>query len=252
MKYVFYDLDEVERDLVVNVLDHWCVSFKPVSHSRSGLFGTSHTYDIVIDLDPDRIEWVKDKVQERFNLENSWDLRPIEHPQKKQEIQPETTETSLFEDLFKPNLGIDIAALDKKRERNKSIIKEIDDIFENQIKPVSEYIAGDKEKLMDYMDKTGIKDKLQNALRDSLSMSSPDTLKDDLMSYFKNKISNMLDIGNMVEDITKDGIEITYNELPEQMKQDLEQEYGKKLLTSNKCKFVKSKNGIAVIIDQTN
>lgn len=251
MRYVFYNKTEQEKELITNTLDRWCVPYDKETHEQTSIFGTRLSYDIIIDVKPEKIDWVKEKVQERFDLENSWDLTPVEHPQKEQEIQPETTVPSLFEDLFKPNLGIDIAALDKKRERNKSIIKEIDDIFENQIKPVSEHIAGDKEKLMDYMDKTGIKDRLQNALRDSLGMSSPDTLKDDLISYFENKISNMLDIGDTVEAITKDGIEITYNELPEQMKQDLEQEYGKKLLTSNKCKFVKSKNGIAVIIDQT-
>lgn len=258
MRYVFYDLDEQERDLVINVLDHWCVPFKPVTHSRDGLFGTSHSYDIIIDLEPDKIEWVKDKVQERFNLENSFDMPTYKHPPLKnkedisQHIGQEKTAPSLFEDIFKPNLGIDMDYLKKEQKQTKSIIEEIDDIFENQIKPVSDQIDGDKDKLMDFMDKHGIKDRLKDALRNSLGMTSPDKLKDDLMSYFKDKVSSMLDVGNMLGDITKDGIEITYNELPELMKQDLEKQYGKKLLNSNKCKFIKTKTGIAVIIDETN
>ena len=252
MKYVFYEQDDVERDLIVNVLEKYCVPYKINTNRHSHMFGDDFDYDIIVDLDPDKIEWVKEKVQERINLENCFDMRTVNHPVLKDEKEPAKTNTTLFEDIFKPNLGIDISLLDKERKKNKSIVEEIDEMFENKIKPNMDKL--DKDNVINFMKESGLADKLKDSISNAFGIGNPDEMKNqlqnDLQKYFHNKIHDMLpDMDNVLEQFGKDGKEITYNELPEQMKIDLEKQYGHKMLTSNRCKFIRSKNGIAVFID---
>lgn len=77
MKYVFYEKDELEKDLIVNVLKKYCVPFKIDSHEHGW---RDELYDISIDLNPDKIEWVKAKISERITLENCYLADTQEHP----------------------------------------------------------------------------------------------------------------------------------------------------------------------------
>lgn len=65
MKYIFYEKSELEKELIVNVLDKWCVPFKLTTYNK----WNEGFYDITVDVNPNRIEWIKEKVEERINLE---------------------------------------------------------------------------------------------------------------------------------------------------------------------------------------
>lgn len=240
MRYVFYNKDEQERDLITNTLDKWCVPYNKQTHEHSSMFGTRYAYDIIIDVKPEKLDWVLDKVQERFNLENSFEAPSYQKPQEK--VNKNDSVPSLFEDLFKPNFGKDLNKLTQEKENNKSAVEQIDELFE-QLKPMAHELS-DLQKLNDYLNKNGLMDKIKDISRKSLK--EPNFVK-DLHKLYNDKIKNLFNETQM--EIPEDAIEITYNELPQPLRDDLEQEYPKKLLMSNKCRFYRTENGLIIHMD---
>ena len=75
-KHVFIDNDEARKDLIIGVLDKYCVPRTVIPDRESDMFGNSTTwYDIEINVNDKAWEFINGKVKEVLALEDSFDLR---------------------------------------------------------------------------------------------------------------------------------------------------------------------------------
>jgi len=110
-KHVFIDNDEARKDLIIGVLDKYCVPRKIITETESDMFG-NHTnwYDIEINVNDKAWELINGKVKEVLALEDSFDLRckpgigeskkEIEEPSKPERKSKNTSLGGLVSSLF--------------------------------------------------------------------------------------------------------------------------------------------------------
>ena len=81
----FYDLDSEDRDIIINVLEEYCVPYKVITVQRPGMFYEG-TYEIRLDLDQKPWEFIRDKVNNTLefydHLESNYDLPSYEKDKK--------------------------------------------------------------------------------------------------------------------------------------------------------------------------
>lgn len=277
MKRVFYELDEEQYGIVTNTLDQYCVKYQKRINREEGLFRDNITYDVEIDMDNDKEITLKDgtvttpynfivsKVEERLNLEKCFEMRtrePIrEKKVKKQKDkgpqlppwmdktcpdfvpketckEPEEHHNSLFEDLFQPNLGIDIQHLEKEQKKQKNILDEIEQVIKpkNNDKNIIETLSKLSTNCKDFEDfkkaaeETGLADELKSIIRRRLN-------------------NNETDIIEAIDNILNNGEEISFTDLPEDLKKDLTKQFPESLLRSDKCIIKINGTGVSIEIN---
>jgi len=272
MKRVFYELDEEQYGIVINTLEQYCVKYQKRINREEGLFRDNITYDVEIDMDNDKeitlkdgtvttpYNFIVDKVEERLNLEKCFEMRTREpiHEKKvkkqkekgpqlppwmdntcpgfvpkespKQEFQEKLEEVqhrnSLFEDLFKPNLGIDIEFLEKEqvikpKNNDKNIIETLSKLSTN---------CKDFEDFKKAAEETGLADELKSIIRRRLN-------------------NNETDIIEAIDNILNNGEEISFTDLPEDLKKDLTKQFPESLLRSDKCIIKINGTGVSIEIN---
>lgn len=156
--YVWYDKDETEKDLIINVLNQWCVPYKTKTNRVDSLFGYSESYDIMVELDTTHkgrkkspYDFIISKVKERLALEQCYEGRDAKRPPLKEETKCDNgsdgdlvelkaygnngrlypSVPSLFEDFFEPprpdNILLNISELLPKalRKDNKNLSEDL-------------------------------------------------------------------------------------------------------------------------------
>ena len=75
-KHVFIDNDEERKELILGVLDKYCVPRTVIPDRQEDMFGNSYTwYDIEINVNDKAWEFINGKVKEVLALEDSYDMR---------------------------------------------------------------------------------------------------------------------------------------------------------------------------------
>ena len=75
---VYEDLNEKTKDIIVDVLEKYCVPKRIETARTETFFGDFKTYNIHLDLKDEPLKFVKQKVEERLKLEKSFNLKPVE------------------------------------------------------------------------------------------------------------------------------------------------------------------------------
>lgn len=86
---VYEGLNEKTKDIIVDVLEKYCVPKRIETMRTETFFGDFKTYNIHLDLKDEPLKFVKQKVEERLKLEKSFNLKPVEP-----NIQPKENQKS--------------------------------------------------------------------------------------------------------------------------------------------------------------
>lgn len=104
-KHVFIDNDEARKELILGVLDKYCVPRKVIPDRQEDMFGNSMTwYDIEINVNDKAWEFINAKVKEVLSLENSYDMRCKPGIGAKRDVEKEPTKTDKKKALSFSNL----------------------------------------------------------------------------------------------------------------------------------------------------
>jgi len=160
-KHVFIDNDEARKDLIIGVLDKYCVPRKIITETESDMFG-NHTnwYDIEINVNDKAWELINSKVKEVLTLENSFDLRCKPGVG---EIKKNSTE-SKQEKNKKPTLGGLLSGLFSGL--GTGLISTPEDIDAFLYNPDKEETTEPKEKINGIFDYKELPEYIQNQLID--------------------------------------------------------------------------------------
>lgn len=108
-EYRFYQQSEVDKDIICDILDKWCVPHKVVRRRIDCFpYPPQEEWDVVVNLTDEKWLWIRDIVWKRIedmnNLEECFDLEPVEHPDKNQDAEPSKGKMGL-KDLFKQEIN---------------------------------------------------------------------------------------------------------------------------------------------------
>jgi len=92
-EYKFYQHTDVDRDIICDVLDKWCVPYKVVRRKIDCFpYPPQEEFDIVVNLTDEKWCWIRQLVWDRLehmnNLEECYDMETVEHPDKDQDAEP--------------------------------------------------------------------------------------------------------------------------------------------------------------------
>ena len=302
LPYVFTDLNEEKLNVITSVLDQYCVKYQKKAHREQGLFYSNVTYDVIVELDREKeitlkdgtkttpFNFIMDKVNQALKMlgynKEIKDKRLKEELIKREITEKQIKETAdkiinnnptLFEDLFKPNFGIDFDSIKSKAEelhkrnqflkklfeestermKKEDTPKRLSDIMREMVdKATKEIKTTDPSEIAKQMDEKGFtkefKDKIKDVIgtpkdiQDKINDLGKDIEQlDDIMESVKkgNPIKN-LNLGNpeaekVYNDLKDDGEQIEFDELPLEAKDMLCAQFPLSQLRSNKVKIYK-------------
>lgn len=239
MKKVWFDLSENDAELVLKVLDEYCVPRKKRSHEVFGLFYTAYKYDIEVDLSIDEImttkkgkispyDFITKKVDEIFQLRDDFDLPAKRHP-----LLVEDKERIAKEKLECKRINIKNPIIEQQDEPWYKILW-------HNLK------LGFKRK--DLKSKSIIDFINSNSRKHNLDFEK--IIED---SFRKQFMPPFLDIPKCFESKMQGKVEgckeIKFDDLSSFIKQSLTMIYPVEVLRSDKCKIYQSGNQISVIIN---
>lgn len=232
LPYVFTDLNEEKLNVITSVLDQYCVKYQKKTHREQGMFYSNTTYDVIVELDREKeitlkdgtkttpFNFIMDKVNQALKMlgynKEIKDKRLKEELIKREITEKQIKETAdkiinnnptLFEDLFKPNFGIDFDSIRDKAEelhkrnqflkklfeesnermKKEDTPKRLSDIMKEMVdKATKEIKTTDPSEIVKQMDEKGFTKEFKDKIRDVIG-----TPKD-----IENKIN---DLGKDVE-----------------------------------------------------
>lgn len=239
----FYDLDAEDRDIIINVLEEYCVPYKVITVQRPGMFYEG-IYEIRLDLEQKPWEFIRDKVNNTLefyaNLESNYELPAYEKDKK----EPETHD--VFEELFNPiNIQNHTHA---NTEETKEITKKLfnDDERSNKTQSIGEILDDlmnkvpkgkvTKEDVKEFMQNSGLEKEIKDQLKKAIC---PDNeIKNKVMECLKS-ITESLDKGEIVK----------FDDLPLDLKDQLCSRFSEKELREGVIRKITTPNGIALSIE---
>jgi hypothetical protein len=94
---VYEGLNEKTKDIIVDVLEKYCVPKRVEIIKKETFFGDYKTYNIHLDLKEEPLKFIKEKIQERLNLEKSFNLKAV-NPDTLKDIPQNYTESKIVEE----------------------------------------------------------------------------------------------------------------------------------------------------------
>lgn len=176
MKFVFYEKEECERDVICNVLDSWNVHYRIKTNRKGDFFYRRENYDIQIDVEPPFYEFLNKEIDKVLTLEANYHLPTLPHP-------------------------------------TCAPIEDVED------EPQKNNMA------------SCILSKLFGRTRD-IEEDARDSMSSDIISAIK--------------DTFEDGVEVDFEELPNDLKDILLSRVPKEILMSKRCKIIRTLSGITI------
>lgn len=230
MLKVYEELTEEKRSIIESVLDQYCVRYKRI---RKELPLFINVYDIIIDLDNEKKKTWKDgsiktsyefiigKVEQALSIKKNYELIPEQYsPELKKELEnrKKLEQPTLFEDLFNKN--------SQSWNPEKRNIKE-DDLC--SVQDIIYQIMNDKDESKSLKDKVKEKFNLFKAdLKTDLinSLKKEDDAVDELINLFKGIDTSafnttIIEIKSPGLEDWPEGIELSFNEIPDSIKETL-------------------------------
>lgn len=75
---IYEGLNEKTKDIVIDVLEKYCVPKRVEVIRKETFFGDKKTYNIHLDLEEKPLKFVKEKIEQRINLEKSFNLKIVD------------------------------------------------------------------------------------------------------------------------------------------------------------------------------
>lgn len=230
LPYVFTDLNEEKLNVITSVLDQYCVKYNKKIHREQGMFYSNTTYDVIVELDREKeitlkdgtkttpFDFIMNKVNQALKMlgynKEVKDKRLKEELIKRETTEKQIKETAdkiinnnptLFEDLFKPNFGIDFDSIKSKAEelhkRNQTLKKLFEESTERMKKEDTPKRLSDI--MREMVDKATKEIKTTDPSEIAKQMDEKGFTKE-----FKDKIRDVIgtpkDIENKINDLGKD------------------------------------------------
>ena len=218
MNLNYYDLNKKGFDIICSVLDQYCVKYKIKVNSREVFFGRNSSYEIhTQELKPDAYILMNNKINEKLEF-----LSKLDEQYNLPTVEPEWEKNSDKES----NNSVECLTLADLIERNSFIHKMFDDCPKNNLVNFT-------------FDPYESEESSSNIFKEKFQK-----LKDLIQKTFKKEIK----IDKKRDKTFEEKEELTFNELPTDVKEILIHQFPLQILKESKYEVTRFDSGVTISI----